>query len=163
MLPVALLITVSSPYSIILFIAFFGTEHTIATVVVSSVCLLFLLIGLSLVRDNWRTLTFDGPALVIDERGVTNHYNNEATIPWRDIERIDMGGSDVDTIIIDVRNHSEYGSPPKRSLFKVARRLVQRINSSGDLNIVLSDMIYRRKELKMQLQEFQAWATKIKK
>ncbi|HEX2585479.1 MAG TPA: hypothetical protein VHL14_10120, partial [Steroidobacteraceae bacterium] len=104
MLPVALMIAISSPYGILLFITLFGTGHVIAILVVSAVCLLFLLIGLSLIGDYWRALTFNGPALVIDERGFTNHFDGLPTIVWRDIERIAIVGDDTDAIVIDVRN-----------------------------------------------------------
>jgi hypothetical protein len=162
MLPVALMIAICSPYGILLFITFFGKEHVIAIAVVSAVCLLFLLIGISLIREYWRALTFNGPALVIDERGFTNYFDGLPTIIWRDIERIAIVGDDTDAIVIDVRNAQDAESTA-RSLFKLTRRLMQRANSSGDIYIYLGEIVYRRKELETQLRELHTWAARAQK
>src|SRR4051812_2531809 len=37
-------------------------------------------------RSSWKALTDKGPALVLDSRGITDHFHLNAFVPWSDVQ-----------------------------------------------------------------------------
>lgn len=102
-----------------------------------------------LLPSSWRAFTSTSPALLLDDRGLTDVDRGIGPIPWHEIEAIDLGSGDGDTMQVRFVPGSRYHGGSRTML-----RSVKRAFKGGDLAIPLGGLVYDPRRLKRAVDHY---------
>jgi hypothetical protein len=110
----------------------------------SAVC-----IGFSVGRSSWIALTNKDPALVVDSRGIADHFHLDTFFAWSDIEAASVDYGDGDSLAIVLREGA--AAPGGRLVERSLTRSVKRAFTGSDLQIPLGSLTYNPNKLRTLL------------
>lgn len=119
----------------------------VAAVVVAAICFKFII-------ETFRAATWNGPALVLDSRGVTDVWCNKMPVPWTAIKRFSLDRGDGDRLILWLRDTALPHA--RRSTMHRIGNTLGRAFAGGDVVINLNPIRYERAMLKGTLERYLA-------
>jgi hypothetical protein len=92
-----------------------------------------LCVAIPVGRSSWIALTNKEPALVVDARGITDHFHLKAFLPWSDVQSVsvDYGAGYNLTIVLRDGAAAPGGEPVQPSI----TRTIKRAFTGADLTI----------------------------
>lgn len=114
------------------------------------VCLTSAGIGLSIGGSAWRALRSRGPALIVDDRGITDRFHLNTFIPWSAVQSATIDHGDGNHLMLVLRPGARLpdGGRVQPSFWRGVRRLF----SGGDVQIPLGSLAYNPNRLRAALQ-----------
>ncbi|RTL43318.1 MAG: hypothetical protein EKK53_10480 [Burkholderiales bacterium] len=111
--------------------------------------LLSVALAVSLGRDALQALNSRGPALVVDARGITDHFHLHTHVPWSEIESATIDGEDGTDLMLMLRPGTAL---PGGGIVKpTVRRQMGRWFGRADLRIPLGGLVYHHRQLEAAL------------
>jgi hypothetical protein len=102
-----------------------------------------LCVGISLGRSSWIALTNKEPALVVDSRGIADHFHLNVFLPWGDVQTVGVDGNSL-TIVLRDGARKPGGKPVEPGM----TRTLKRAFTGGDLTIPLASLSYNPYKLR---------------
>jgi hypothetical protein len=108
-------------------------------------------------RSAWIAITNKEPVLILDSRGITDHFHLNAFLPWSDLKSVSLEYGDGDCLAITLRDGAtgQGGKPVEPSL----SRTLKRAFTGADLTIPLGSLAYNPTKLRALLTHY----TKVRK
>ena len=103
-------------------------------------------------RSAWIALTNKEPVLIVDSRGITDHFHLNAFLPWGDLKSVSLEYGDGDCLAITLRDGAT-GSGGKTVEPSLTRTL-KRAFTGGDLTIPLGSLTYNPNKLRALLTHY---------
>ncbi len=146
-LPFALVMAVSGIWSAVAVHVLLPGPLGIALALLSLLlsCSLAIMLG----KGAWDSLAADGPALIVDARGITDHFHLNAFLPWSDIESASIDHGDGDSLTLTLRAGASL--PDGRVVRRSFSRKLRRAFNGGDLAIPLGPLSYQPRLLRNSL------------
>lgn len=142
-LPFAAVIGVSGPFSVIWLPQLFGPRLGLA---MGALFALFsVALAVSLGRDALQALGSRGPALVVDDQGITDHFHLHTHVPWSAIESASIDGEDGNHLMLML--HPGTALPGGRLVKPTWQRRIGRWFGGADMRIPLAGIVYDRRQL----------------
>jgi hypothetical protein len=102
-----------------------------------------LYIGIPLGRSSWIALTNKEPALVVDSRGIADHFHLDVFLPWGNVQSVGFDGDSL-TIVLRDGAKTPGGKPVEPGMTRTLKRAI----TGGDLTIPLAKLSYNPYKLR---------------
>lgn len=152
-LPFALVVAVSGLGSLLWLpetLGLLGFGRGVSLGVGAFACVFCLALAGSVANSALKCLRHEGPALVVDARGITDRFYLNASIAWRDIGSASVDDGDGDKLVLVLRAGALL--PDGAVVRKTWPRRVGRLFSGGDVQVPLHGVIYQPKRLRDTLE-----------
>lgn len=149
-LPFALLLAVSGIWSaVFLYFALAGNLGLALALLslFSSLC-----IAISLGSSAWKSLAEKGPVLIVDARGITDHFHLQTFFPWSDIATATIDYGDGDQLTLTLREGALLANGVR--IRTGLSRAVKRAFTGGDMAIPLASLRYNHHQLREALKYY---------
>lgn len=107
-------------------------------------------VGLSIGSSAWRALRSRGPALIVDDRGITDRFHLNTFIPWSAVQSATIDRGHGYHLILVLRPGASL--PDGGRVQPTFWRQVRRLFSGGDVQIPLGGLVYNPNRLRAALQ-----------
>jgi hypothetical protein len=105
-----------------------------------------LCVAIPVGRSSWIALTNKEPALVVDSRGITDHFHLNAFLPWSDVQSVSLDYGDGNALTIVLRDGAR--TPGGKSVEPSLTRTFKRAFTGADLTIPLGSLSYNPNKLR---------------
>lgn len=148
--------TLSALFNLPAFVAWLSRGNSWLPVVAT--VLVIIVLGGAAIAACWKSLTMTGPAIVLDENGLTDRRKKQFAIRWDQMDSLVLDTSHGNRLLIRLRADAldDFG---RSKLGSTLRRTFE----GSDISLYLGSIRYERRELEARIAEYLSQAASARR